>query len=408
MKPLYWLLLSRFTGGLGYQIFVLSGLFSVYQKTQSAAATGMTGLVLFLPAMFLNLFFGQWADKIKNKAAVYFILQAAVVPLSLGMLVPIVRSNTFGILMLLAVYSLLRGLRTPLYYSLMNASSASNKAPVSKGRLSQLSTIAWQGPLIAGPFLFSFMHDFTKGASVTFIFVILFAIAALASAPLIRAVKTDQVSKQKVSGQTWLQLFKENPIWIRASVLDAVVMGSLSFVSLIPFLLKGIQEDPSKVGYLRSMISLGACACICLFEVQAFQNRREQIFVGALAIGSLAVFLLPVSGSFSFLICLSFIFGFCDGFSILYRDYLVFMAPKDATGRVSSLSQILNSVSEDLGEFRAGMMGDFFGASQALYVSAIIGGGATALFWARTLSSSSGNNANRIAESTLPCPRSLS
>jgi MFS family permease len=374
MSSLYWLLSSRFLGGLGYQIFMLSGLFEIYQRTQSTTMTGLTGLVLFVPAMILNLGFGQWADRVRGKAFLYFLLQVAILPLSCAMILPEVRSSSTALLVLMGLYSVIRGLRTPLYYTLMNLSSLAEKNPVSKGRLAQISTVSWQGPLILGPFLFSFLQTTGGHSFVTFILVGFFVLAAVTSLPLVFKKLVDVLPAVSAVKKPWRDLFKENPVWIQASLMDALVMGSLSFVSLIPFLLKSIQEDPSQIGYMRSAISAGAFTCISLFEVQALQKFRQQLFLGALLVASLAVLLIPATTSLLVLIGLCFVFGFCDGFSILYRDYLVFMVPKEVTGRVSSLSQILNSASEDLGEFRAGLLGSAFGPAQALVISAIFGG----------------------------------
>lgn len=374
MSPLVSLWLSRFTGGLGYQIFALSGLYQIYKNTQSATMTGMLGLWLFLPGACFNLVLGKWADKIQRSSLAFLTIQCATVPLGMALFSKAVMSSSFCLFAVVSSYAVLRAARSPFYYVLMNQCAEN----LSKARVSQLSTLSWQLPLVLGPLAFSFAYGLGGNMPVVALSVFFFALAAYFSFPLLRLPQKKTLKSKPVFEETdWKDLYQNNSLWLRASLMDAIVMGSLTFGSLMPFLLSHLQENPAQVGFLKSAISLGTFICVGFFEMKAFADRREAIFKSSLLVACLSVFLIPFSQTFTELILLCFLFGMSDGFSILYRDFLLFSIDKKHLGKASAVSQILNSASEDLGELRAGSLAGFTSPHAAVFIGVSIAATAT-------------------------------
>jgi branched-subunit amino acid transport protein AzlD len=401
MRNLYFLLGSRFLGGLGFQILVLSSLYQIFTQTRSAGMAGLTGLILFLPIVLLTLILGQWADRIHFKSTTYLVLQVAIFILGALTLATNVMTSSILIFSVLMMNSVLRALRTPLFYKLIAVCAEEvvirHPGHLSRGRLAQLSTLSWQCPLILGPLLFSATEERWGPHGAAMVILGCFGLAAGLCVPLL---SLEGVTLQNVNSGTsklsvkarlfaglqekWPAMLSENAPWLRAALVDVVVMGLLVFTSLLPFLLTQLHENPAKLGFLRAAISFGTFACVWIFELETFKVHRQKIFAASLLTAALVVACLPSAPNFHCLVALCFCFGVCDGFSILYRDFLLFSVPQSSLGKASSLSQIFNSASEDLGEFRAGALASILGLSSAICVSAITAA-AVSLYYAYSL-----------------------
>ena len=366
MRALGLLILGRFLGGLGYQMIVLEGITEIYAKTHSVLMTGVLGVALFIPTLLLNYFAGLWADRSLSKGFIYFCLQSGFA-LACGLLyffhTPTVTVLVFFLL------STVRTLRTPFFYFLARECGTGQGSEVRAARLSQLSMLSWQLPLVLGPFFYSALRSTFSAGLVAFGFS---AVAALMAWP----VKSEAQAGSVVPESQPLRVssfFEANKVFFEASAFDVLVIGSLSFGSLIPFFLERMHSDPNSIGYVRAAASLGSLLCLWFFDHQIFRKRRQNVFLASVFLACAVVYAIPSATTLVGLLLLAMCFGFLDGFSILYRDFLIYTSAKETFGRVSSIGQVFNSASEDLGEFRAGLLGNWLGPEMGLRAGAIIG-----------------------------------
>ena len=378
MSSLGLIILGRFLSGLGYQMIVLEGVTEIYSSTHSVFMTGALGMALFIPTLFTNYFAGLWAERAAQRGLIYFCLQMAFA-FACGVLYfdhsPVVTVAVFFFL------STVRTLRTPFFYFLARGNGGRSAA-----RLSQLSMLSWQLPLVLGPLIYSSLRSTFSAGVVAFTLTLIAGIAAWpqrvddgkfpsmpdAIIPGAISGKLESQTTRKFSHPI-REFFSAHKVWFEASALDVLVIGSLSFGSLIPYFLERMHSDPGSIGYVRAATSLGSLICLWFFDHQMFRTHRKTVFIYAVLVACAVVFAIPTAGSILSLMFLCLSFGFLDGFSILYRDFLTFSVSKETFGRVSSIGQVFNSASEDLGEFRAGMMGNWLGPEYGLRAGAVIG-----------------------------------
>ena len=343
---------------IGWQIYTLArGTLSI---EQSAFLVGMVGLVQFLPLFVLSLFAGSLADRISRRrivAASLVIETLCVMGLAVLALHP--SPNFVPIFAIAAVFGAARAFLSP-------ASSALVPMLVPKSDMPQaisLKSLSWQGAVIIGPWLGGMLC--AVSAALAFAVTAVLYAGGLAILFLMRANTTPerQHGSQIALIREGLVYVWTNKIIFGAISLDlfAVLLGGAT--ALLPaFAADVLNVGPSGFGLLRSGPAIGATLmALALARWPLKRNAGSRMFWAVGAFG-LATLVFALSKSMILSITALAVLGAADMVSVYVRQTLVqIVTPDHMRGRVSSVSGLFISGSNELGEFESGVAARFLG-----------------------------------------------
>jgi predicted MFS family arabinose efflux permease len=168
-----------------------------------------------------------------------------------------------------------------------------------------------------------------------------------------------------------------NRVVLGAIMLDlfAVLLGGA--MALLPIFARDVlHTGPWGLGVLRAAPGAGALI-VSLLLTRFSPNRRvgHVIFVAVAAFGA-ATLVFAVSTSFVLSTIALFVVGATDMVSVVARQTLIQLHTPDAMrGRVSAVNSMFVVASNQLGDFRAGLVAALLGAVPAV----VIGGAGTVL-----------------------------
>ena len=169
-------------------------------------------------------------------------------------------------------------------------------------------------------------------------------------------------------------------IWHEKTVLGAisldlfaVLMGGA--VALMPVFARDILEvGPWGLGMLRAAPGIGAILTALLLAKFPIRDHAGAVLFVFVAGFGFFTLLFGLSTSVWMSVPLLALIGACDMVSVSIRETIMQLwTPDEVRGRVNAVNSVFIGASNELGEFRAGMMAAFIGAQAAV----ALGGGAT-------------------------------
>jgi MFS family permease len=372
--------LSRFTVTIGSQVkFVAIGWY-IYDLTNDPFALGFVGLATFLPAIVLTLFVGLVADRF-DRRQVLAICSTVMSTAAFFQLLNIATGTnaTWVIYLMVIVYGTGRAFFNPASSALLT----NIVKPQHLANAVATASIASQTAFVSGPAVGGFLYWFDPRLPFA-VALFCFAVSVLCYLFMTPRANTEPVAKQS----SWRELFAgftfmwSKPVIFGAIVLDmvAVVLGGAQ--GLLPIYARDILNvDAWGLGLLRSAPAVGALLVSIFIARHTFVNRNSgPILLVSVAVFGLATLLFGLSTSFVLsLICLT-ITGAADMVSVVIRLTLVQAeTPNELRGRVAAVNSLFTSFSNEIGQFRAGVMAGLFGAIPAVVAGGL---GAIALAWA--------------------------
>jgi len=345
----------------GVQILSTTIGYHLYDITGNALLLGYIGLVQFLPAVVLVVPAGLASDRIGRRlimgAAIWLEMLCAAVILALALLSDF---NPTLVLITLTVFGIGRA-----FYSPASSSLAVNLVPREDfANAVGWNTATWQLAHVAGPsvggVLYLISPSFAYGVTAVLLCLAGILIASIPKPP--QRIEAEPTSLATlVRGFTYI--WKEK-IVLGAISLDlfAVMLGGA--VALLPIYAKDILEiGPLGNGILRSSPAIGAVIMLILLTRFPIRNHAGAILLVTVAMFGVAtaVFGLSVWPWLS-IIALMFIGAF-DMISVYIREVILQLwTPDEVRGRVNAVNSIFLGASNELGDFRAGLMAAVWGA----------------------------------------------
>jgi MFS family permease len=383
----YWV--SRWMGGLGVQIQSVAMGWQVYDLSRqqhldinhASFNVSLIGLITFAPLFFLALPAGMSADRYDRKRIMMLCYIGELAPSAILAAAEIFNFASVPLLLSVAViFGASRAFLSP-------ASTALGPMLVPRELLPRAiawNSLAGQFGSIIGPAIAGLLIALSPGAAFEGAFVLY--CAALISVSMIRG----HTAPQAQPGSRW-NLVKEglayvwtNKVVFGAISLDlaAVILGGAT--ALLPAFARDVLKvGPEGFGLLRSAPAAGAAVVAIYLSIQPVRSKAGLKMFACVAAFSLATIVFGLSRMLWLSAGALATLGAADMMSVFVRQTLVQLVTPDAMrGRVAAVSTLFISASNELGEFRGGLVARFIGP-----INAVVYGGIGALIvtgvWAR-------------------------
>ena len=383
----YWL--SRFTGTIAVSaLAIILGwqVYSIARQTmdikEAAFLLGMIGAAQFVPLFLLTPVVGLVADSVDRR----WIVRAttAVLVLTAAMLGVATYGGWLGLPVLFTaavLIGIVRAFAGPAYSAL-----APNLVPrESLPTAIAVSSIAWQVGTIAGPslggLLFAIHPDFAYAVITGLLVVALGMIFLIGPVPQPPVQKDHRIFARIVDGFSYV---RNNRLVLATITLDLFVVLLAGATALLPIYARDILHvGASGLGVLAAGMGIGASAIAIFFSFRPMKSNVGVKMLVAVIVFALAILTFGLSTNFWLSLGALIVAGGADMVSVYVRSSLIQLhTPDHMRGRVSAVSQLTISASNELGEAESGLLASLLGP-----VGAVVFGGVGAIFitllWSR-------------------------
>lgn len=354
------------------QILSVALAWQIYDQTGNPLYLGLIGLAQFLPALFLVLVTGLAADRFSRRIIMSVCLAVEMACISSILWFTIVGfTEVWPVFVVLAVMGVARAFLGPAENSL-----APNLVPaVALPNAVATTASAWQLANIVGPMLGGLLYGL--GAAVAFgsavgMVTIGFILVLFIPRPAQSREAQAKGLKQILAGFNYVWNQK---VVLGAISLDmfAVLMGGA--VALLPVYARDILDTgPWGLGLLRSAPGVGAILMAVILTRYPVRDHAGKVLLVCVSLFGASTIFFGFSTSVWFAVPALFFVGATDMISVVIRETLMQLwTPDELRGRVNAVNSVFVGASNELGEFRAGVMAFWLTAVPAV----TIGGAAT-------------------------------
>ena len=377
---LYWLAIG--CASFAVQIMSVSVGWEIYDITRDPIYLGYVGLAQFLPPLLLVLVTGLAADRFNRRFIMAGCLSLEAL-CALGLLLftlsnPTKVTPVFGILVVLGIA---RAFMNPASDAL-----APNLVPKEAiAHAISLTTMIWQTANIAGPVAGGLLY----GLAGEVAYGVALALVGMAAALVLSIGRVPQAAREEeettlgtlFAGFTFIR--KERLVLGAISLdLFAVLLGGA--VALLPVYARDVLEvGPWGLGLLRAAPGVGAVAMALYLARHGIRDRAGVILFAFVAAFGFCTMVFGLSTWVPVSIAALVLMGACDMVSVYIRETLLQLwTPDEVRGRVNAVNRVFIGASNELGEFRAGVVAAWIGAVAAVTLGGA-GTMAVAFFWSR-------------------------
>lgn len=365
---------ARIFATSAFQMLAVCVGWQIYELTDSALDLGLVGLAQFVPAVLFVLVAGHIADRY-HRGNIVRIAQA-VAALVAGALAI---GTAWGFLTREIIFALVfilgsaRAFELPTLHALLPGLVPAPLLP----RAVAASASANQTATIAGPALGGLLYAVNPTLAYLTAFALLISASALISLIRIERVKSAHEPMAFSILFAGINFIRRNPLILGAISLDMFAVLLAGATALLPIFARDVFDvGPWGLGLLRAAPAVGALAmALTLARWPLGSAAGRKMFIGV-AVYGVATIAFAVSTSFPLAMISLAVLGAADMVSVVVRQTLVPLnTPDEMRGRVNAVSSLFIGTSNQLGDFRAGVMAAMFGA----FASVLIGGIGTLL-----------------------------
>ncbi len=344
----------------------------VYGLTRSPLALGIVGLVEFVPMFLLALPAGELADRFDPRRIIALASLLETLASALLLTFVLTRNTSvwplYGVILL---YGTARGFSGPATRSLLPFLVPPQRLPRSLALGSSITQFA----IIAGPALGGFAYALgpaiAYGSALAASLVCAVAVLFLGG----RRVSSDRtvLASRLARVREGIEFVRSRPVVYGAISLDlfAVLLGGA--VSLLPVYARDILHvGPTGLGLLRSAPAFGAAMTALYLTRRPVERNVGPVMFAAVAIFGAGTIVFGMSKDFGLSLAALAVTGAADQISVYIRAALVQFATPDAMrGRVSAVSTLFISASNELGGFESGVTAALFGTVPAVILGGV-------------------------------------
>lgn len=366
---------------LGYQLYEVARADYGMSVAEASFQLGLLGLAQFVPLLVLTPIAGLAADRFDRRHVAAFAntIDAAVA----GLLALLTWQEALTLPILFAL-SAAHGTARVFVGPAMSAIAPNIVPAALLPRAIAFSSIAWQSASVIGPAVGGII--FAQSAWLPHA---LSAGLLLAAGGLILTVRPIRAAQEGPPPKPLRQIIEGLAyVWRERFLLGCITLDLFAVLlagatALLPVFARDILHvGPEGLGLMRAAPALGAAAVALWLSFRPLTRG-----VGAKmlwAVGAFGALTIAFAFSRHFLLSLAILaaLGAVDMVSVFIRSSLVqLFTPDDRRGRVSAISGLAISASNELGELQSGLAAALLGA-----VGAVVFGGAGAivvtLIWA--------------------------
>jgi MFS family permease len=373
------LFITRVASTTAFQMVGVIVGWHVYELTNSALHLGLIGLAQFLPQFFLMLPAGQIADRLNRRTVLWWCYGLAFLSAaSLMWAAAQDRPSLAAIYALVALNMVARTFEQPVMQALLPVMAP--RAVLHRAIAAHIS--ARQAAVLIGPMLGGVLYYF--GPVFDYGVCAVLALAAAVCAFLLpnpgRPAKKMELSWDSVS-------LGFRFIWRRETLLGAMLMEFMSSLfgsvtALLPLYARDILEVGAwGAGALRSAAALGGLLAAAVLTRMPIKSDGGFWLLTSFALVGAATFAFGFSTSMVLSLLALMLVGIGDLVATVIRQTLIQMqTPDEMRGRVFSVNSLFYGTSSQIGQFRAGLTAEWFGAVAAVAIGGAALVGAVALF----------------------------
>jgi MFS family permease len=365
---LYWV--ARVSSTVALQMQAVAVSWQMYDLPRNPLDLGLVGLTQFVPAALFVLVAGHVADRYDRRTIVrtcQLICGLATATLAIGTAYDAMSRE--ALLAVVFVIGSCRAFEQTTLTTLLPGIVSMSLLP----RATAAGASATQLAVILGPAIGGLIY----AVNPVVVYSLCCGLYILASGliGMVTAVRTAR-SREPVSLAVLFAGFayiRRSPIILGAISLDlfAVILGGV--FALLPVFARDVFDTgPWGLGLMRAAPGAGALiAAIVLTHWQPRQHVGRIIFA-SVAIYGIAIVVFALSQSFVLSMLALATLGMSDMVSVVIRMTLIQLyTPDDARGRISAVNSLFVIASNQLGEFRAGLMAAWLGAVPAVLIGGI-------------------------------------
>ncbi len=384
----YWL--ARFMGVfatmsmvvlLGYQLYAVARDDYGMSVAEASFQLGLLGLAQFVPLFLLTPLAGLAADRFDRRFVAAF---ANGIDAAIAVLLAVLTSADALNLPILFALAAAHGAARVFVGPSMSAIAPNIVPPRLLPRAIALSSIAWQSASVAGPAVGGLI--FAQAEWMPHAMSAALLAGAMVLILTVRPIKATHEGprlkpfRQIIEGMVY--------VWRERFLLGCITLDLFAVLlagatALLPVFARDIlMVGPEGLGLMRAAPALGASSVALWLS---FRPIEREVGIKMLwAVAAFGAFTIAFAFSRSFILSLVILalMGAVDMISVFIRSSLVqLFTPDDRRGRVSAISGLAISASNELGEMQSGVAAALLGAT-----GAVVFGGAGAivvtLIWA--------------------------
>lgn len=364
---------------IGAQVYQTARVDYAMDKAEAAFLLGLLGLIQFIPFLLLTPVAGLLADRMDRR---HVAAAATAVDLVIGLVLAAANAWDFLSLPLLFSMAALYGAARVFIGPAVSAITPNVVPAELLPKAIAISSIAWQAGAVFGPALGGFMlaHDpaLPYWYSATILLLAIGAVLAIRHRAPPAAAKEPPLKLMAEGAKfVWHERFLLGCVTLD---LFAVLLGGATAMlpafayDVLPRGSLGLSPE-EMLGIMRGAPALGAALVALYLGFRPIAHNVGAKMLWAVAVYGLATLVFGLSTDFLLSLASLSVLGAADAISVFVRNTLIQLnTPDDKRGRVSSISGLAISASNELGEMQSGLAAAFLGP-----VAAVALGGAGAI-----------------------------
>jgi len=370
---LYWL--SRFASVLatigmvviiGYQLYdVARGQYGM-SISQAAFMLGLLGLAQFVPLAIFTPVAGLVADRFDRRTVA---VSAMGIDLTVALGLAVATQTGQTTLPLLFVLAAMHGTARVFIAPALSAVVPNIVPAPLIPRAMALSSMAWQTGAIAGPALAGILYGAQQAlpywTASALLVVGMISLLSIRRLPPPEENRGEPPLRQMIEGfrYVWNERFLLGCVTLD---LFAVLLGGAT--ALLPVFARDILHVGAEgLGVMRAAPAVGAVVVSLYLSARPIHSEVGAKMLWAVVVFGAATIVFGLSRDFFLSLAMLALLGAADMVSVFIRSTLVQLnTPDTVRGRVSSISMLAISASNELGEMQSGLAAGLLGATGAV------------------------------------------
>ncbi len=356
---------------IGYQTYDVARAQYGMGLRDASLMLGLLGAAQFIPLFVLTPVAGVAADLFDRRRVVLF---ANLIDCGIALSLAFATVNDALSLPLLFALAAAHGAARVFNGPALSAIAPNIVPPALLPKAIALSSMGWQIGTVVGPAVGGFL--FAESASAPYFLAAGMLLASGLLISIVRPVRAVHEGprrhpiRQIVDGFVFVR--KERFLFGCITLdLFAVLLGGAT--AMLPVFARDILEvGPQGLGLMRGAPAVGAALVAAWLSWKPLENNVGVKMLWAVVAFGAATVGFAVSRNFALSMAMLALLGGADMISVFVRNSLIQLnTPDSMRGRVSAISGLAISASNELGEFRAGLMAGLLGAVGAVAIGGV-------------------------------------